>query len=313
MTIIYFAITLGILIFIHELGHFIMAKRAGIKVEAFSLGFGPRLVGFKMGETDYRISAFPLGGYVKMVGEDPSDEDASDPRSFASKSVWARTKVAFSGPLMNFILCIVLMPVVFMIGRMEPVYLHEAPMIADIKAGSPAEVAGFRKGDLIVSVDGKNTPGWESVMSHILINPDRTINFVVQRDGDEIPLAVAVEKLPEISGGYIGVEPVFFLGSEARADVVQPGSAAYDAGVLPGDLIVSYDGKVVADFFDLSAKINAKTCEECAIVVERDGERKALTIKPTLSAEHGRLIIGIVTNRKGMAPCAPNEKPSIIL
>jgi len=132
MTIIYFVITLGILIFIHELGHFIMAKRAGIKVEAFSLGFGPRLLGIKIGETDYRISAFPLGGYVKMLGEDPTDEEATDPRSFSQKSILARGKVVFFGPLMNFVLALVLMPIVFMIGRAEPAYLRESPIIVDV-------------------------------------------------------------------------------------------------------------------------------------------------------------------------------------
>ena len=119
MTILYFIVALGLLIFVHELGHFIFAKRAGIYVEAFSLGFGPRLFGIKWGETDYRVSLLPLGGYVKMRGEEPGESGSADPRSFCSKGVWTRAKVILFGPLMNLILCLVLMPIVFMIGRDE--------------------------------------------------------------------------------------------------------------------------------------------------------------------------------------------------
>lgn len=302
MTVIYFIITLGILIFIHELGHFIMAKRSDIKVSTFSLGFGPRLFGFKIGETDYRVSAFPLGGYVSMLGEDPSEEGADDPRSFASKSVWARIKVASFGPIMNIILCFLLMPVVFMIGRSEPVYLHEEPVVIDVKKGSPADVAGIRKGDLVLSIDGEKVAVWETVMNKILINPDQTVNIAIERDGTPLELMVDVDVLPEINGGYIGIEPIFFLSSEARADVVSPGSPAEAAGILPGDTIVSYGGNVVSDFYDLSAKVNGRGGKESTLVVERDGIRKTLKITPTYSVENERWIIGIVTNRRGIGP-----------
>ncbi len=221
MTIIYFIITLGILIFIHELGHFIMAKRAGIKVEAFSLGFGPRLLGIKIGETDYRISAFPLGGYVRMLGEDPTDEGASDPRSFSQKSIWARGKVVFFGPLMNFVLALVLMPIVFMIGRTEPVYLHDAPIIVDVKKDSPAELAGLKKGDIILSIEGDEVATWDEVLNEVVMSPGMELTLGIGRGGEVVDAPISVGELPEIKGATSGLSQ-FYLSATSRASTRSP-------------------------------------------------------------------------------------------
>jgi len=304
MTFIYFIITLGILIFVHELGHFIMAKRAGIRVDAFSLGFGPRLFGFKRGETDYRVSALPLGGYVKMLGEDPDDDGADDPRSFSRKSMWARVKVVAFGPLMNFILCIVLMPVVFMIGRTEPVYLHERPVLIGVKPDTPAAEAGLKEGDRIVSIDGNEVKLWDDTINRILISPNQTLEMGIERNGRILNKSVTVGELPEIKGGYIGVEPIFFLGTEARVDVVTPGSPAEAAGLEAGDLVVSFAGRTVTDFYDLSAKVNECGDWETEIVVDRDGKRLTSKIHPAYNAETSRFIIGIITNRSSIGPRA---------
>ncbi|MBT3181821.1 MAG: RIP metalloprotease RseP [Deltaproteobacteria bacterium] len=303
MTFIYFVITLGILIFIHELGHFIMAKRAGIRVDAFSLGFGPRLIGFKKGDTDYRISLFPIGGYVRMLGEDPTDEGADDPQAFAQKSVWARAKVVAFGPIMNMVLCLVLMPIVFMIGRTEPVYLHEPPVLIGIKAESPAEVAGLMKGDKILSIDGAEMKLWSDTINRILLSPGQNVSLKVMRDGEVIEKEVVVGELPEIKGGYLGVEPVFFLGYKAEVSSLVPGGPAEKAGLKPGDLITSYDGRAVADFYDFSASVNASGGEETSISVSRDdGTRENFKIQPTYSAESGRWVVGIYTNGRNIGP-----------
>jgi len=116
MTLVYFLIVIGILVFVHEFGHFIMAKRAGVRVEKFSLGMGPKIWGFKKGDTEYIISALPLGGYVKMAGENPDEEPTGDPGEFQSKTVWQRMKIAATGPLTNIVLAFLIMPLVFMVG-----------------------------------------------------------------------------------------------------------------------------------------------------------------------------------------------------
>lgn len=304
MTFIYFLITLGVLIFVHELGHFIMAKRAGIRVDVFSLGFGPRLFGVKFGGTDYRISLLPFGGYVKQLGEDPNDEGANAPDSFLAKSPWVRTKVIAAGPIMNALLAIALMPIVFMIGRVEPTYLHEAPVVLGIKPDTPAATAGIEKGDRILEIDGKKVLTWDQVMNEVLISANQDVAIVLGRGGAEIERTVKVGELPEIKGGYLGVEPIFFLGAESKIDSVKPGSPAEVAGIMVGDFVKSFAGRTVADFYDLSASINENGDREAAIGVLRDEKPISLKVKPMYSAEAGRFVIGITTNRRSQGPTA---------
>ncbi len=302
MTIIYFFIALGFLIFIHELGHFILAKRAGIKVEAFSLGFGPRLFGIKRGDTDYRISLLPLGGYVKMLGEDPEDEEANDPRSFAMQSVWARFKVVIFGPLMNLILAVVLMPMVFMIGRSEPTFLQEPARLIGVRAESPAMDAGLEKGDLIVNVDGEKVDDWEAVLNRILLNPGRTIDVGVDRHGQTVQIKTVVGNLAELPGGYVGIEPMLFIGNEAIVGSVQGGGAAAAAGIESGDRILAYAGHPVTDWLDMSQKVTQGEGKEATITVERDGKRLDLRVTPQYDEAMKRYLIGITKDRNQNMP-----------
>lgn len=302
MTFIYFLITLGVLIFVHELGHFIMAKRAGIRVDVFSLGFGPRLFGIKLGGTDYRISLLPFGGYVKQLGEDPNEEGADGPDSFMAKSPWERTKVIVAGPAMNAILAILLMPAVFMIGRVEPTYLHEAPVVMGVKPDTPAAVVGIEKGDRILEIDGRRVATWDQVMNEVLISANQDVAMKLLRDGAEVEKNVKVGELPEVKGGYLGVEPLFFFGAESKIDSVMPGSPAEEAGIRVGDFVKSFAGRPIADFYDLSAAVNENGDREATISVERDGRLISLKVKPRYSAEAGRSVIGITTNRRGQGP-----------
>jgi regulator of sigma E protease len=302
MTILFFLIALGLLIFIHELGHFIIAKRAGIYVEAFSLGFGPKLLGVRVGETEYRISALPLGGYVKMRGEEPDEEGAADPRSFAMKSVWARTKVIIFGPLMNLFLCVALMPIVFLIGRSEPVYLAQPPVVVGVKAESPAAAAGIAPGDRIVTVDGNAAATWEDLINRVIIAPKATMELGIERDGRRIDESITVGELPEIRGGYLGIEPMLFYGNEARVDGLRPRGPAQAAGLQVGDEVIAFGGKPVGDWLDLTRLVNESKGLPTEIEVEREGARLTLTVAAEHDARSERWVIGITKDRQRGVP-----------
>ena len=303
MTILYFIIALGLLIFIHELGHFIVAKRNGVCVEVFSLGFGPRLLGFKKGDTDYRVSLFPLGGYVKMKGEDPDEEgEAHDPRSYSAKSVFTRMRIVFCGPLMNLVLAFILMPIVFMIGKSEPAFLQEVPVVPDVRAESPAEGAGLMKGDVITSVDGEPVHAWEGVLNRILLSPRQTLTFGVDREGRHMEMPVEVGEIPGLKGGFVGIEPMLFLGADPYVGEVKARGAADAAGVKSGDLIISFGGEKVIDWLDLTRMVNESGGDETELVVERDGQRITLPVEARYNEEFGRYIIGITKDRMSGVP-----------
>ncbi|MBN1283508.1 MAG: RIP metalloprotease RseP [Proteobacteria bacterium] len=293
MTIAYFIIALGALIFIHEVGHFITAKRAGVCVEVFSLGFGPRLFGFRRGETDYRVSLLPLGGYVKMLGEEPGEEGSLDPRSYAAKGVWTRARVVLMGPMMNIILCLIVMPAVFMLGRAEPAFLRERPLIEGVKADSPAQRAGLAEGDLVVSLDGRPVSTWDDVMSRILVSPGSTIDFGIERGGELVHANVAVEEMPDMKGGYVGIAPMLFVGGDPVVDDVRSGGPADEAGIRPGDRVLSYGGGPVDDWLDLTKRINESKGGKQRIAVDRGGETVESELSAEYSEEFGRWVIGI--------------------
>ena len=176
-------IVLGVLIFFHELGHFLVARLLGVGVERFSLGFGPKLVGKKIGITEYQISAIPLGGYVKMVGESPDSElDPSEiPISFTHKHVFKRILIVAAGPLFNILLALIIFFGIFQISGL----LILKPGIGDVNEGSPAYMAGLKKDDLVVSIDGVDISSWEDMANAIMASKGKTLAISVLR-GDTV-------------------------------------------------------------------------------------------------------------------------------
>jgi len=207
-TLLPFIFVLGLLIFVHELGHFLAAKLAGIRVERFSLGFPPRIVGKKIGDTDYCISAIPFGGYVKMAGmiDESLDKDGikGEPDEFMSKPILARMAVMAAGPGMNYLLAIMIfIGATFITGIPEPL----GPIIGSVIPEEPAAQAGLASGDRIVSLQDEMIESWDDVVRIIHANPSKEISLTYERDGELVSTSV-VPKLDEINGvGLIGISP----------------------------------------------------------------------------------------------------------
>jgi regulator of sigma E protease len=183
-TIVATAVVLGILVFVHELGHFILAKRLGVGILKFSLGFGPKLIGKKIGETDYQIAVFPLGGFVKPLGEDPHEEIKEEDRhrSLWAQPVWKRALIVSAGPFFNFFLAAALFSSINLIAGM-PSLPAVSPVVEEVSSGYPAEKAGLKKGDLILSVDGKDISSWEELQSAVMNSQGKPLSLKVKRDG----------------------------------------------------------------------------------------------------------------------------------
>ncbi|MEA3436960.1 MAG: M50 family metallopeptidase, partial [Thermodesulfobacteriota bacterium] len=197
-----FVIVLGVLIFFHELGHFLVARLFGVGVEKFSLGFGPRVFGKKIGITDYRVSAIPLGGYVKMVGEEPDAEiDPKDiPLSFTHKHVFKRILIVAAGPFFNFLLAAIIFFVMFQIYGIFVL----KPSIGSVLDGKPAQKAGLMKGDMIVAIDGNRVEQWEEMANLIALSDGRQIEVTVRREESEFDVVIVPElKIDNIFGAEI--------------------------------------------------------------------------------------------------------------
>ena len=179
-------VVLGILILFHELGHFLVARMFGVGVERFSLGFGPRIAGKKIGITDYRISAIPLGGYVKMVGEEPdADIPLKDiPFSFTHKNVWKRILIVAAGPLFNILLAVIIL---FLVFQFTGIFVLK-PSIGVVKEGSPAQKAGIQKGDIVYSIDNEPVSSWDEMARIITESKGKTLSFSVHRQNQNIIL-----------------------------------------------------------------------------------------------------------------------------
>jgi regulator of sigma E protease len=288
LTFAIFVVVLGLLVFIHEFGHFIMAKRAGVRVETFSFGFGPRLFGWKRGETDYRISALPLGGYVKMTGEDPKEEAAQSPYSFTMKSVWERMKIVVAGPLMNLLLPFFLMPLVYLIGIQQPAYLDAPPIVGWVEEGSPAEKAGFHTGDRIVSIQSEPTPTWERVDILFASNPGKALSVEILREPKVVRLTITPESR-ETSGGYTGL----LQEMPPLIDSVEPNLPAAKAGLQKGDKIIAIQGERMIHWVQMAKIIRAHPQEPLEITILRGNETFTRTMEPERENESGTGILGI--------------------
>lgn len=260
--ILAFLFVLGVLIFVHELGHFLMARRNGVRVLTFSLGFGPKLVRVHRGDTEYCISAVPLGGYVKMAGENPDDDRTGQPDEFLSKTKWQRFQILIAGPAMNILLSLVVLTVVLYQGADVPAYEQEPPVVGRVVEGSAAASGGMLAGDRILTVDGHSVETWEQLFMVVAMKANRQIPVVVLRAGREVALNVTPAAQTKFEVGDLGVLPEM----HPQVSSVSPDSPAERAGIQSGDVVLAADGQ-------------AKISREALIDLIKASENKPLTLK----------------------------------
>lgn len=274
--ILWVIVLIGVMIMIHELGHYWAARWFDVKVEAFSFGFGPRLFGFRRGETDFRVSAILFGGYVKMSGEQPGDDASSDPRSFLAKPRWQRLIIAFAGPFMNVVLAVAVLTGLFMVRFPKPADSAINGTVGVVLPDSAAARAGVREGDRIVWIDGVQNPTWEDIMIKEFSSANRPLRVTLDRDGRDVQVTVT-PKFDERNG-------VGSAGWAEEADVqvrgVQAGQAADKAGLRRDDILVSVNGHPIHSTYRLRELVKASQGKPVEVEYERDGRKHTATVTP---------------------------------
>jgi regulator of sigma E protease len=271
-TLLAFLFVLGVLIFVHELGHFLAARRLGVRVITFSLGFGPKLLKITRGDTEYCVSVIPLGGYVKMAGENPEDPRSGQPDEFLSKTKWQRFQILIAGPVMNLVLAVLITALVFMQGVQVAAYLDEPPVVGVVEANSAAARGGIQPGDRILTVDGKAAEDWEDLLIDISMKPDRPVTVTLERSGERREVTVTPASEGRYESGELGVKP----DTHPYVYSVVAGGVAERAGFKAGDVVLSIDGKRVVDQAELRRIISANADRELLFVVQRDGREMEL-------------------------------------
>jgi regulator of sigma E protease len=288
MGILTFVIVLGILIFVHEFGHFYFAKRAGVGVEKFSIGFGPKIASFTRGETEYRIGIIPLGGYVKMVGDNPDEQKGESNKEFLSRPVRDRLPIVAAGPIVNLIVAALLMPLVYMIGVQVPAFINDEAVVGFVTPDSPAEKAGIQPGDHVVSINDAKIDNWEALLNNTIAEPDQEIRVGLVRGGTKMTLPVRLGT-DESGAATFGVQPA----APTIVGLVSPDSAAAEAGMQPNDEIVALNDTPIQHWSVMADFIQKHGAKPLTVTIKRAGETQTLTITPRKDEASDRVLLGI--------------------
>ena len=297
--ILSFIVVLGVLIFIHEMGHYLAARHVGVRVEAFSIGFPPTALAKQVGETEYRISWLPLGGYVKLYGQNVTDEDVEDPANYAAKSIFQRLYILAAGPLMNLVFAIIFMPLVFWIGGMDiPAYLNDTPYIQKVKPESYAYQLGIRANDEIIAVNGSKVQTWEELQSALgQISPSEKLSLEIDRAGNSMIMeSSGIEMhrtanmgwsplLAPIVGGFTGESP------------------AKKAGIQTGDKVKAINGQPVQNWIEISPTVQKimkdnsngveSSTKKLMVEIERNDVVQFVEVAPCLEPKSQRWLLGM--------------------
>ncbi len=304
-TLLAFAFVLGVLVFVHELGHFLMARWHGVRVLTFSLGFGPKLLKIRRGDTEYCLSAIPLGGYVKMAGETAEDQRTGSDDEFLSKTKWQRFQILMMGPIMNLLLAVILLAVVLMQGAQTLAFLERPAVVGVVQPGSPAERGGIRPGDVIVRVGSMDIDTWEDLEIAVSSRADRDVEITVMRDGREErqkvrpeTTTITTQSEARFEIGTIGVMPDVYPGIQS----VVSGEPADRAGLKAGDVIVAIDGRRMVFASQVSEAISKRAGQELPITIRRGGAEQTIVVTPEPRGEKGLIGINIANESVSFRP-----------
>ena len=281
-------IVLGVLVFIHEGGHFLVARALKARVSVFSFGFGKRLVGVERAGTDYRISLIPLGGYVRIHGLGPDESDVVEKTDHAPEPLlprWRRTLILLAGPGANVIGAVAFVTAAFVVGVQVPAWQDQPPEVAWVDPGSPAAEAGVKAGDVVLSVGGKNVRTWRDLDMATLGSPGRALVIRFRRDGQEHEVTLTPRTVSRYDVGYAGLAPPI----PAEVQAVMSGSPAEKAGLRPGDRILAVNGEKVRHFYDVMRLVSPSAGRELTLTIERGTTRLDVRATPRDVGGQGKL------------------------
>jgi regulator of sigma E protease len=279
-------LVLGVMVLVHEWGHFIVARMCGVRVDVFSIGFGPRLFGWKKGPTDYRVSALPLGGYVRMAGQDLSEVDSGDkpptgaPDELMSKPRWQRALISFAGPAVNLILPIFLLTGLFAFaGVPYPAYLEEPVHVSGSPANSDAATSPLKPGDTVLSINGTATPNWEEALRALKqVVPGTTVKMEVEDSGTRQTIDVPIKEKTDPSRifGYLPIRPII--------DLIAQGAPADRAGLQEGDQITAVNGSHIDYWEQFQQFTRSSNGQPMTLDLLRKGQSVRLMVTPERGA-----------------------------
>jgi regulator of sigma E protease len=302
--ILWLLVLIGVMINIHELGHFWAARFFDVRVEAFSFGFGTRLFGFRRGETDYRFSLLPIGGYVKMAGELAGDGNPTsgaavfvdDPRSLPAKPRWQRLIIAFAGPFMNIVLAVGVLTGLYMVKFQKISDSDQQAIIGHVMADSPAAKAGIQDGDRIVALESKKNPTWEDIGLKELTSAYRPMHLTVDRGGKRFDTTVTPVLNERIGAGFAGWDE----RGQIQLATVEPGYPADKAGLKKGDLLISVNGQPMHSVIKFQEITKTSGGQPIEVEFQRNGEVHKVSVQPVFAKLDGpaRWMIGVLPTQK---------------